>query len=79
MKEISQVIKKQRKKLLLTQQDLSILSWVNYDTIRKIETWVTKDPSFTNVMKIFSALNIDKWEFCKLIWIRFWNYKLSNK
>lgn len=75
MKEISKIIKIRRKQMKLTQMEVSIIAEIDYHTFVKIETWATQNPSFITIMKIFSALKIDKWDFCTLLWMKFWKEK----
>src|SRR3989339_220087 len=47
-----------RKKMSFTQQKLSELAGVDYNTLRKIETGMTKNPGQEIIVKIASALSI---------------------
>lgn len=55
---IGKNIKKARKKLGLTQDDLVRKSGVKYTTLTKIETGVIKTPSVAIVAKIAKALGV---------------------
>ena len=60
------IIKIGRERMDLSQEELASLSKVKYNTLRKIETGKTKDPSFLKMMRIFHALNIDFVEILKI-------------
>lgn len=68
---LSKILKQKRKISWLTQIELSVLSKVGYETIRKIESWLVLNPWFFTVIKIFNALNIDAFEFARLCWYDF--------
>lgn len=51
-------IKKLRKKLELTQEQLSKKADISYTSLTKIETWVIKDPSVYTVAKIAKAFDV---------------------
>lgn len=59
MREVGDFIKIRRKQLGFTQKELSILSGVDYETLRKIETNSTTKPGFYTVHKLFAALKVD--------------------
>lgn len=47
-----------RKRLWLTQVELAKISWVDYNTLRKIERGATKNPWVLHVRKLCNALRI---------------------
>jgi transcriptional regulator with XRE-family HTH domain len=55
---ISENIKKQRKKLEISQDRLSKEADVTYNTIIKIESGVNKNPTIETLAKIAKALNV---------------------
>lgn len=56
-KNISQNIKKYRKKSKLSQHKLAVKANVPYDTFVKIETGYTDNPSIKTLISIANALN----------------------
>lgn len=55
---ISDNIKKQRKKLSISQDRLSKLADVTYNTIIKIESGANTNPTIDTLTKIAKALNV---------------------
>jgi transcriptional regulator with XRE-family HTH domain len=55
---ISENIKKHRKKLGISQDRLSKMADVTYNTIIKIESGVNKNPTIETLAKIAKALNV---------------------
>lgn len=48
-----------RKKRKLTQLQLSRLAEIDYHTLRKMEQWFIKEPSFFKVLSLINALQMD--------------------
>lgn len=64
---LSEALKTVRENQNLTQKELSKMSGVSYSTLTKLETGVTKNPSFFLVVKICQALEISTDNLLKLI------------
>lgn len=62
---LSSNIKKYRKKLNISQDKLSKLSDVTYNTIIKIESGKNTNPTMKTLMKIASALGVSLDELAK--------------